>query len=217
MVPFKEGGNTIFSKFLNLNPEKQARILNAAMKEFAQKGYKDASTNEIVKEAGISKGVLFHYFKNKKQLYLFLYDYCLELLMNEFYEKLDIKEKDFFVRLRQMQMIKFDIVNRHPEMFTFLQVAYLEDAPEVSQDLVHRNEKMIESGAGKAFEGIDISKFREDVDVGKAIKTVLWTFEGFAKEEMAKAKLRHENLLDYEKLFAEAELYLRMFTNCFYK
>lgn len=187
------------------------------MKEFAQKGYKDASTNEIVKEAGISKGVLFHYFKNKKQLFLFLYDYCIELLMSEFYEKLDLEEKDFFVRLRQMQMIKFEIVNKHPEMFTFIQVAYLEDAPEVGQDLVQRNEKLIESSAGKVFEGIDTSKFREDIDVGKVIKTALWTFEGFAKEEMVKAKLRHENLLDYEKLFAEAGLYLQMFKKCFYK
>lgn len=58
--------NLLFSKFLNLNPEKQDRILNAALKEFAQKGYQNASTNEIVKEAGISKGLLFHYFNNKR-------------------------------------------------------------------------------------------------------------------------------------------------------
>ena len=60
---------------MSLSEEKQQRILNAALKEFAQKGYKNASTNQIVKEADISKGLLFHYFKNKKQLFLFLYDY----------------------------------------------------------------------------------------------------------------------------------------------
>ena len=43
----------IFSKFLKLKPEKQERILNAAIKEFSQKGYENASTNEIVKEANI--------------------------------------------------------------------------------------------------------------------------------------------------------------------
>jgi TetR/AcrR family transcriptional regulator len=70
----------MFSKFLNLDKEKQDRIINAAIKEFAEKGYDRASTNEIVKEAGISNGLLFHYFQNKKQMFLFLFDYCYELV-----------------------------------------------------------------------------------------------------------------------------------------
>mgnify|MGYP000914953748 CR=1 FL=1 len=69
----------MFSKFQSLKPEKQERILNAAIKEFAKKGYKNAVTDEIVKEANISKGALFHYFNNKRDLYLFLYDYSLEI------------------------------------------------------------------------------------------------------------------------------------------
>ncbi|MFD6209493.1 TetR/AcrR family transcriptional regulator, partial [Peribacillus sp. NPDC060253] len=73
----------MFSKFLNMDKEKQDRIINAAIKEFAQKGYDNASTNEIVKEAGISKGLLFHYFQNKKQLYLFLYEHMIDILMEK--------------------------------------------------------------------------------------------------------------------------------------
>lgn len=49
----------IYPKFINLEAEKRERIINAALKEFAQKGYDKASTNEIIKEAGISKGSLF--------------------------------------------------------------------------------------------------------------------------------------------------------------
>ena len=63
-----------------MEPEKRERIINAAINEFTKKGYRNASTNEIVKEAGISKGLIFHYFKNKKQLYLFLYDYLIWIL-----------------------------------------------------------------------------------------------------------------------------------------
>lgn len=84
----------MFDKFLNLDKEKQERILNAAMKEFALKGFDNASTNEIVKEANIGKGMLFHYFKSKKDLFLFLYDYTLGVLLNELYGKVDLSEKD---------------------------------------------------------------------------------------------------------------------------
>ena len=65
-------------KFFTLSPEKQARITNAALEVFARNDYKHASTDDIAAKAGISKGLLFYYFRNKQSLYLYLYDYALE-------------------------------------------------------------------------------------------------------------------------------------------
>ena len=67
-------------QFDRLNPEKKERIINAALKEFAQNGYEKASTNEIIKEAEIAKGSLFNYFNSKKELYLFLLDYVTKII-----------------------------------------------------------------------------------------------------------------------------------------
>ena len=50
-------------KFFDLKQEKQDRMINASLKIFSRGGYRHASTDEIVKEAGISKGLLFHYFE----------------------------------------------------------------------------------------------------------------------------------------------------------
>ncbi|MDR2572521.1 MAG: TetR/AcrR family transcriptional regulator, partial [Oscillospiraceae bacterium] len=58
-------------KIMAMDPEKRDRVINAAMKEF-RKGFKSACTDEIVREAGISKGLLFHYFGTKDGLYDFL-------------------------------------------------------------------------------------------------------------------------------------------------
>ena len=52
-------------KFFDLKREKQDRMINAGLKTFAKYGYRHATTDEIVKEAAISKGLLFHYFDNK--------------------------------------------------------------------------------------------------------------------------------------------------------
>ena len=46
------------------------RILNVAIEEFAQNGYKAASTNVICKKANISKGLLYHYYNSKENIYL---------------------------------------------------------------------------------------------------------------------------------------------------
>ena len=45
------------------------KIIDAALKEFGQHGYEGASTNQICLSAGISKGLLYHYFKSKENLF----------------------------------------------------------------------------------------------------------------------------------------------------
>ncbi len=45
--------------FRSLRPEKQEKVFQAAVHEFAINGYRNASMNSVVKAAGISKGSLF--------------------------------------------------------------------------------------------------------------------------------------------------------------
>ena len=70
-------------KFFDLKKEKQDRMINAALKLFAENGYRRASTDEMVKEAGISKGLLFHYFTSKAGLYEFICDYSVKFVIME--------------------------------------------------------------------------------------------------------------------------------------
>ena len=55
-------------KFFALPQEKQQAIINAGYRVFSQKSYKNSPMSEIADEAGISKSLLFHYFRNKKEL-----------------------------------------------------------------------------------------------------------------------------------------------------
>ena len=79
----KAWGKYMNEKFFDLKKEKQDRMINASLKIFALNGYRHASTDDIVAEAGISKGLLFHYFINKLGLYSFLYDYSTRFMMLE--------------------------------------------------------------------------------------------------------------------------------------
>ncbi|HHT76935.1 MAG TPA: helix-turn-helix transcriptional regulator, partial [Clostridiaceae bacterium] len=64
----------MFENFLKIDITKQKRVLAAALEVFSREGYLRANTNEIAALAEISKGLLFHYFGSKKNLYLFLLD-----------------------------------------------------------------------------------------------------------------------------------------------
>ena len=65
-------------RFFDLPKEKQQAIINAGYRVFSQNSYKNSPMSEIADAAGISKSLLFHYFRNKKELYLFLWDKCAE-------------------------------------------------------------------------------------------------------------------------------------------
>lgn len=207
----------MFSKFLNLDKEKQDRIINAAIKEFAQKGFDKASTNEIVKEAGISKGLLFHYFQNKKQLYLFLYEHTIDVLMEKIMEKINWDEKDIFVRYRQIALLKIEIYKIYPEMLNFVKSIYKDSSSEVKIDINRRGKEILESSLNKLFSDIDLSKFKKGVDAKKAINIINWTLEGFAYQMQEKVLSLSLEQIDMEETVAEMEEYLKILRNILYE
>lgn len=58
--------------FLNLPDQKRARILLAAVDEFAERRFSEASINSIIKAAGIPRGSFYQYFSDKEDLYLYM-------------------------------------------------------------------------------------------------------------------------------------------------
>ena len=68
-------------RFYALPEEKQRRIINAGFRVFANNSYRKSPMSEIAGAAGISKALLFHYFKNKRELYLFLWDQGAQITM----------------------------------------------------------------------------------------------------------------------------------------
>jgi TetR/AcrR family transcriptional regulator len=207
----------MFSKFFNLDPEKQARIINAASREFAQKGYDKASTNEIVKEAGISKGLLFHYFNNKKDLYLFLYDHLQEQFAEMVFEKIDWEEKDIFNKYHQVALLKFELFKKYPEMVNFIKTAYLEESSEVINEIKAKYNHLVATTYQKMLTDVDHSKFREGIDVSKAMNIIFWSLEGYANQQQAKLLKVSLEEINLEEILAEMDAYLEVLKQAFYK
>ena len=74
--------------FLRLNDEKKKKLVDASFKEFSLNNFNDASINRIIKEAGISRGSFYMYFEDKKDLYFYLLEQHLEILITNMREEL---------------------------------------------------------------------------------------------------------------------------------
>ncbi len=48
--------------------DRREQIIDAAMSVFARKGFAKATNKDIAREAGITAGLIYHYFKNKEDL-----------------------------------------------------------------------------------------------------------------------------------------------------
>lgn len=58
------------------------KIINSAIAEFGINSYAEASLNAICKNSNISKGIIYHYFKDKDELYLVCVTECFDSLTN---------------------------------------------------------------------------------------------------------------------------------------
>lgn len=207
----------MFEKFNSLKPEKQERIINAAITEFANKGYSNAATDEIVKQANISKGALFHYFTNKKELFLFLYDYTLNTIMNKFFREICFDEKDILVRIRQAVYLECMLVSQYPMMFDFVKTVYFENSDMVKEELQKRNATILTDSYNKLLSDFDRSKFKEEININQAVHVIMWTVEGILAKEKEKLKLLSSSELNLEEIMRQMDDFLELLRNSFYR
>lgn len=207
----------MFEKLLNLEPNRREEIINAALKEFATKGFDDASTNVIAKEAGISKSLMFHYVNNKRDFFLFLYDYCLEIIKKEYFDLIDLSEEDIFERLRQAYLLKVKILKKYPWIFDFSKVVVYTDSESVNYELTERKKKLEENSLLNFYGDIDISKFRDNLDVEKSKQLIYWAVGGYANQILEEMRNNKNYNVDYEKIGIEFDGYLNELRKSFYK
>lgn len=87
--------------FENLPEEKRARILTSATKEFAMHGFDDANIVSIAKKAEVSVGSLYKYFNSKRDLFLTVIDFGINLL-TAVLESIAVSDKDLLFKVEKI-------------------------------------------------------------------------------------------------------------------
>lgn len=169
------------AKFFDVKKEKQDAIINAALKVFAENGYKKASTDVIVQTAGISKGLLFHYFISKQGLYEFVFDYSVKYMTLELTQSVHKDEQDFFEVQMMIEQARTRVMRNYPYMQQFLSTVRFEDHPDALRAIGDLKDAM-----GNVYNGIyrqtDNTRFKDFVEVNRVIQMISWMSEGFIRD-----------------------------------
>ena len=171
-------------KFFDLKREKQDRMINAGLKVFAKSGYRHATTDDIVKEAGISKGLLFHYFTNKVGVYVFLMDYSVRFLMLELSRNVKKDTTDFFDVCRQIETGKLQVLKMYPYMQAFLDKAFEEACLEALEESEVQKE-VYRSKLEEYYAQASGHKFKNQVTTEQMRTLFRYITKGITAENMA--------------------------------
>jgi len=208
-----------FDTFYALEPEKKERIINAALDEIAEKGFKKASTNAIVKGAGISKGMLFYYFGSKEELFDFLFEYIIEFVKGEYVEKFinRTKTRDFIERCKSLAVVKGYMLSNHPKIIRFYESFYLPGNEEYLNKYSGTILEVAHIVKNGLYEDVDYSLFREGVVPEKMLTYIRWLTERYEQELTDKLVKEGSARENFDEAFDDYYALLSDLKKIFYK
>ena len=89
--------------------DKYHRILDAAVKVFAEQGFHQSTISQIARDAGVADGTIYLYFKNKDDILVQFFNYKTKQVFDSFREEVD-KADNSLDKLR-------NLIRRHLEEF----------------------------------------------------------------------------------------------------
>lgn len=121
----------------NKSKEKYYRIINAATKVFAQKGFYQAKVSEIAKEANVADGTIYLYFENKDAILISLFEEQMKGVLDNMREQIS-KEKDAVKKIEKFALSHLKLIEQNKDMAEIIQVELRQSSKFMKE---YKNEK----------------------------------------------------------------------------
>lgn len=174
--------------FYELPKEKQRAVYNAAMEVFGEYEYKRASTDLIASKAGVSKGLLFYYFHNKKNLYLHTFQYVSKIVEEAISDAHLWEITDFFELVAYATEKKVKMLIENPFITRFSIRCFYSQKEEVSAEIqteiAHGKDKKYDT----YFKNVELNKFKEDMEPERIYHMLVWITDGYLHARQMEGK-----------------------------
>ena len=154
---------------------------------FSRHGYKKTATQQVADAAGISKGMVFHYFDSKQALFELLCQQALDYFRkwSEAFEK-ESREMDYITRFSWLSRRKLEAYLDRPEVFAFSAMLFLHPENQAVSPRVQALGQQMQSLQETMFESMvhtgQTDRFREDLPPEAIQRYVAHILEGYTQE-----------------------------------
>ncbi len=178
----------------------EERILEAAIKVFAEKGFSAATTSEIAKEANVAEGTIFRYFPKKKELlhgivYRVIDLFGEDIVINSIKQTIEKnKDKEIKELLKAIILDRVDLFKKYSSYFKVIvcEIQFHKDIRELFIDKIAK--KAIEIGKSITEEGKLRDEFK-DIDSLIAFRSFVgMVFMMLIQREFMPAESSFENI-----------------------
>ena len=181
-------------KFYSLPAEKRQRIISAGFYVFSQNSYKKSSMNEIAQQAQISKSLLFFYFRNKQELYLFLWDTACVLTVKYLNDYRCYEPGDLFQMMERGMNAKLALMEKYPYMANFAIRAFFEKDKQVSEAIQASYRSAFSQKAAQALSRLNPEDFIPGLDLNMMHRQMYLASEGYLWERMQRGEVNWEQV-----------------------
>nr|WP_225877818.1 TetR/AcrR family transcriptional regulator [Alkalibacter mobilis] len=178
------------------------QIINGAIAEFGVHSYAEASANEISKKGNISKGIIYHYFKNKDDLYLV----CVKECFDNFTSFLASKEISFTnveESIERYLDLRFQFFKERPFFRNIFTNVLLQPPKHLIEEISEIKKNLDKYNISFYEKVLDHMELKDDVSRKEAIEYFMLFQESFNHQFW-----KYEDR-DYGMLFDEHEFKLR--------
>ena len=176
-------------KFFQLSEKKQHKILNAGYRVFSRNSYKKCPVSEIADNAGISKSLLFYYFRNKRELYLYLLEKGAKITVDYLNKFKCYDGEDFFDIMHRGLKAKVALMRKYPNLAAFVMKAYYETDSEVKGSIMKIIAKYGSYEVNAELLKLNKDKFVEGLDLEMMYHEMYWAGEGYLWNKMQSGRL----------------------------
>lgn len=180
--------------------EKYQKIIDAAIKVFAKKGFYNSKVSDVAEEASVADGTIYLYFKNKDDLLISIFEHSMDFFFQQAKSHLNRVESPA-EKLKKFIALHLALVQKNQNLATVIQIELrsshkfmIEYRPEKFLQYLQLLEKII-------LEGQEKNLFKKTVDLEIATRIIFGAIDELALVWILMKKKRYQLDQAAEQLF----------------
>ncbi|MDP3487203.1 MAG: TetR/AcrR family transcriptional regulator [Bacillota bacterium] len=150
--------------FLNLPQDRRDLIINASIEEFARNPFENASLRKIVAITAIAKGSMYQYFKDKKELYIYVLNLAYERKRQYVASAFFTKRGDFFELVKEYYVQTYRFAQEHPLLHSVIHNFWESRDSAVREEILKERSVRISDFEEVLSQGMASGQIREGID-----------------------------------------------------
>jgi len=169
---------------------KHQKILKAAVKVFAEKGFYNSRVSEIAKEANVADGTIYLYFKNKDDILISLFEEEFGQIVENMRKEL-AKEKDPLQKIRIFAITHLSIVSKQQQLGEVLGVEVRQSSKFMKEYIDNPFIEYLNLIRSIVIEGQEKGFIRKDLTPGIMKRALFGALDEMARYWVLSTKKKH--------------------------